>query len=419
LRCFVDGISHSGEGVARIDGKATFIPFAIPGETVDVKIIEEKKTFQRARLEEVVTSSPDRIDAPCPYYYKCGGCSYQHVNYNRQLELKRQVVKDSLKRIGGIDIEVNPVLGMEFPWRYRNKVEWHTGIKNGKATMGYYINDSRVLIGIDSCLLISQEMEDLSKYIKDHLKELRIPEGCEIIMRQSAANQEIMVIFNGKGSSDIDFARMLNHQEVASIHSIDQGKTRLHYGEPALEEKIFSTDFDISPLAFFQVNHYQTEKLIGVVKEFAQLRETDNVLDAYCGTGSIALSIADYVQKVVGIESGKPAIKDAKRNAFKNNIKNCRFIKGACEEVIPELEEKFNVVILDPPRAGCKPEVIKAITLMAPERVVYVSCNPATVARDLAMFVKDGYNVAEVQPIDMFAQSHHVESVILMTNSGN
>jgi len=412
LQCFVDGISHSGEGVARINGKATFIPFTIPGETVDVNIIEEKKSFQRGRLKDLVTSSSDRIDAPCPYYYKCGGCSYQHVNYNRQLELKRQVVKDSLKRIGGIDIEVNPVLGMEIPWRYRNKVEWHTGTTNGQAIMGYYVNDSRVLIGIDSCLLISTEMEDISRYIKEHLKDLNIPEGCEITVRQSAADQEMMVIFNGKGSSGIDFARMLNHQEVASIHSIDQGKLRLHYGEPALFERIFGTDLDISPLAFFQVNHYQTERLIEIVKEFALLRETDTILDAYCGTGSIALSLAGLVQKVVGVESGKPAIKDAKRNAFKNNITNCKFIKGACEEIIPELEEQFDVVILDPPRAGCKPEVINAITRMASKRVVYVSCNPATLARDLGLFIKGGYYVKEVQPIDMFPQSHHVETVV-------
>jgi len=414
LRCLIDGISHSGEGVARIEGKATFIPFTIPGETVDVEIIEEKKNFQRARLEQVITASPDRTDAPCPYFFKCGGCAYQHISYPRQLELKRQIVKESLKRIGGIDIEINPVLGMEEPWRYRNKVEWHTGNKSDQHTLGYYINDSRVLMGIDSCLLISQEMQDYSSYIKDHLDELRIPDGCEVIVRQSSANQEMMLIFGGDGSREIDFAKMLNYKEVASIYSVEYGVTQLHYGEQVLTDKIFNRKYQISPLAFFQVNHLQTEKMMDIIKEYAQIGSGDTVLDAYCGTGTIALNLAGSAGRVLGVESFKSAIRDAKRNAFKNNITNCKFIKGACEKIIPDLEEEFDVVILDPPRSGCKAELIEAVIKKNPKTVVYVSCNPATLARDLALFVKAGFNVAEVQPIDMFPQTSHVETVILI-----
>ena len=412
MQCFVDGISHSGEGVARIDGKATFVPFTIPGETVEVKIIEEKKNFQRAELEQVLSASPDRTDPPCPYFFKCGGCAYQHIGYPRQLELKRQVVKESLKRIGGIDIEVNPVLGMEDPWRYRNKVEWHTGSKASEHTMGYYLNDSRVLMGIDSCLLISQEMQDYSNYIKDHLDELNIPDGCEIIIRQSSANQEMMLIFGGAGSREINFAKMLNYKEVASIYSVEAGVAQLHYGEQVLTDKIINRKYQISPLAFFQVNHQQTEKMMEIVKEYAQLGSNDTVLDAYCGTGSIALSLAGSARKVIGVESFKPAIRDAKRNAFKNKITNCKFIKGTCEKIVPDLEEQFDVVILDPPRTGCKPELIEALIKKTAKRIVYVSCNPATLARDLALLVKAGYNVAEVQPIDMFPQTSHVECVV-------
>jgi 23S rRNA (uracil1939-C5)-methyltransferase len=415
LRCYVDGISHSGEGVARIDGKATFIPFAIPGETVEIKVIEDKKNYQRARLQEVITASPDRVDPPCPYYFKCGGCAYQHVSYPRQLELKRQVVKDSLKRIAGIDIEVNPVIGMEDPWRYRNKVEWHTGKESGELTMGYYINDSRVLMGIDNCLLISQEMQNYSKYIKDNLQELKIPNACEVIVRQSSANQELMLIFNGPGTSQIDFARMLNYQEAASIYSVDQGATQLHYGDQSLEDAISEIKYGISPLAFFQVNPQQTERLMEVIKDFAQIDKGDNVLDAYCGIGSIALGLAGKAKRVVGVESFKSAVKDAKRNAFKNDISNCKFIKGRCEEIIPDLKEHFDVVILDPPRSGCKAQLIESIVKMAPKRVVYASCNPATLARDLAAFVKADYNLVKVQPIDMFPQTGHVECVVLIT----
>jgi 23S rRNA (uracil1939-C5)-methyltransferase len=412
LQCLIDGLSHSGEGVARIEGKATFIPFTIPGETVEVKIIGEKKNFQRARLEQVITASPDRTDPPCSHYYSCGGCSYQHVQYPRQLELKRQIVKETLKRVGKIDTEVKPVLGMENPWRYRNKVEWHIGSQSVQLTMGYYINDSRVLIGIDSCLLISQDMQDYSNYIKDHLDELNIPDGCEVIIRQSSANQELMLIFGGPGSREIDFAKMLNYKEVASIYSVENGIAQLHYGEQVLTDKIFNRKYQISPLAFFQVNHLQTEKMIDIVKEYAQLEASDTVLDAYCGTGTIALCLAERAGGVVGVESFKSAIRDAKRNAFKNNINNCKFIKGACEQIIPGLEEHFDVVILDPPRTGCKAQLIEAVIKKNPKRVVYVSCNPATLARDLALLVQAGFNVAEVQPIDMFPQTSHVECVV-------
>ncbi len=415
MQCIVDGISHSGEGVARIDGKATFIPFTIPGETVQVKIIEEKKNFQRAKLEQVLSVSPDRTDPPCPYFFKCGGCAYQHIAYPRQLELKRQVLKDSLKRIGGVDIEVNPVLGMDNPWRYRNKVEWHTGSKSGQHTMGYYLNDSRVLMGIDSCLLISQEMQDYSNYIKDHLDELNIPDGCEVIIRQFSANQEMMLIFGGTGSREINFAKMLNYKEVASIYSVEAGVAQLHYGDQTLPEKIFNLKYQVSPLAFFQVNHQQTEKMMEIIKDYAQLGPNDTVLDAYCGTGSIALNLAGSVRKVVGVESFKAAIRDAKRNAFKNKITNCKFIKGVCEQIIPGLDEQFDVVILDPPRTGCKRELIEALIKMAPQRLVYVSCNPATLARDLALFVKTGYKVGEVQPIDMFPQTSHCEVCCLLS----
>jgi 23S rRNA (uracil1939-C5)-methyltransferase len=199
---------------------------------------------------------------------------------------------------------------------------------------------------------------------------------------------------------------------VASIYSVENGRAQLHYGDKDLPEKIFNLQYQVSPLAFFQVNHEQTEKMMDIIKEYAQIRTNDTILDAYCGTGSIALNLAGSARQVVGVESFKSAIRDAKRNAFKNNITNCKFIKGACEHIIPALEEKFDVVILDPPRSGCKPELIQALVRKAPKRIVYVSCNPATLARDLALLVKEGYNVAEVQPIDMFAQTTHVETVV-------
>ncbi|MBP1761119.1 MAG: methyltransferase, TrmA family [Firmicutes bacterium] len=413
MDCYIDGISHAGEGVARINGKATFIPFTIPGETVTIKLTEEKKNYQRAHLENIITPSPDRIDPPCRHYFICGGCSYQHVNYERQMVLKRQVVEETIKRIGGIDVKVNPVIGMEDPWHYRNKVEWHTGIKSGEPVLGYYINNSHTLIDIEDCLLISQNMKDCSRYIKRYLQKLQLPAGCEIIVRQSVSG-DLMFIFNGTGTSEIDYSQMVRDYEEASIYSFDQGVPMLHNGKPRLLEKLGELAFEISPLTFFQVNHMQTERMLEIIKDYAQLRRSDAVLDAYCGTGSIALSIARDVNKIVGVESFKAAVKDAKRNAFNNQITNCRFIKGNCEDIIPEMEEDFNVVILDPPRSGCKKELIQAVIKKSPRSIIYVSCNPSTLARDLALFINTSYIVEQVQPIDMFPQTHHIECCVLL-----
>lgn len=416
MRCVIDGLSHNGEGVARIEGKATFVPFTIPGETVDIKIIDEKKSFQRARLLQVLNPSADRVEPPCPYYCNCGGCSYQHVKYPRQLELKRQVVQETLKRIGGIETPVNPVLGMENPWHYRNKVEWHALKKAGRLVMGYYVNDSRVLMDIGNCLLISPEMQEYSSFIKEHAEALRIPDNCEIIVRQSSASRDLMLIFSGTGASNIDFAKMLNFREAASIYSIDEGISRLHYGDQTLPENLTGIEYQVSTLSFFQVNHEQTERMLDIIKEYARLESGDTVLDAYCGTGSIALNLARSSRLVVGVEAFKSAVKDAKRNAFNNHITNCKFIKGACEDIVPGLGEHFNVIVLDPPRAGCNDKLIEAIIKKQPERIVYVSCNPATLARDLAAMAKAKYVVHAVQPVDMFPQTYHVESIVLMTN---
>lgn len=348
MRCLIDGISHKGEGVARIDGKATFIPSAIPGETVNMSIVEVRKSYQRARLEEVVNASPDRVVPPCPYYFSCGGCSFQHVEYKRQLELKRQVVKETLKRIGGIDIEVKPVFGMEKPWHYRNKVAWHTGKKSGRMVMGYYLNDSRELTSIDSCLLLSPEMQECSTWIREHLDEMRVPAGCEIIVRQSSINRKIMLIFKG-GAGAIDFAGLMKTDQTASIYGVDQGITRLYHGERTLSEKISDLEYEVSPLAFFQVNHEQTEKMMAVIKDYAAVGGNDTVLDAYCGTGTITLALAGNAREVVGVEDVKPAVRDARSNALRNYITNCRFIQGSCEEIIPRLEAHFDVVVMDPP----------------------------------------------------------------------
>jgi 23S rRNA (uracil1939-C5)-methyltransferase len=272
------------------------------------------------------------------------------------------------------------------------------------------------MVDIENCPLISQAMQAVSLYIKNHRKILRVPDKCEITVRQSSLGQ-IMIIFSGNQTSQIDFALLTDHCKEISFYSIDQNITRLHYGETRLEEKLGEFKFEISPLAFFQVNHQQNEKMLAVIKDYARLQRSDSLLDAYCGTGSIALSLAREVKRVVGVENFKAAIKDAKRNAFLNNITNTQFIKGACEEIVPALTDDFDVIILDPPRSGCKKELIQEVINKSPRSLIYVSCNPATLARDLALFEDSVYQVKEIQPIDMFPQTSHVETVVLITRA--
>ncbi|PKM76661.1 MAG: 23S rRNA (uracil(1939)-C(5))-methyltransferase RlmD [Firmicutes bacterium HGW-Firmicutes-15] len=412
MRCYIDGITHIGEGVARIEGKATFIPYAIPGETVEVEITEEKKRFRRARLTEIKDSSEDRITPLCPHFYECGGCAYQHVSYPKQLELKQRVVQESINRIGKIDLEVNPVLGMEEPWRYRNKVAWHVDRINGQLKMGYYQNDSHKIIDITTCKLISVEMENLSLYIKAKLDELNLPDHGEIVIRQSSLNRKLMLVFRGDGMENVSINSLLDYPELESIYTINNDFYTLLHGEPYLEEEINGLHYDISALSFFQVNSGQTSKLYDLVKEYAHARPSNRVLDAYCGMGSISLLLAKTARKVLGVESYAPAIKDATNNKYKNKIFNCDFLTGPCEIIIPQLIDEFDLVVLDPPRAGCTEDLIEAIAAISPRRIVYVSCNPATLARDLALFEKEGFETREIQPVDMFPQTSHVECVV-------
>ena len=415
VRCEVTGITHKGEGVGRMNGQAVFIPYAIPGETAEVEIRERKKNYLRARLVDVMSASPDRIEAACPYYYRCGGCSYQHMNYSRQLELKRQVVQDNLARIGGLEVEVEPVVGMSDPWCYRNKVEWHVAKKDHSYQMGYHIPDSHKLIAIDSCLLISPAVEALSRHLREHLDDLGLPEQCRITVRQSSANGELMVVMEGTVTGKAVVQHLAGYSGLSSIYCVDRGRIIHKHGRPSLAERLAGIDYEISPLAFFQVNHQQAEMLVDVVQQFAQLGPADTVLEGYCGIGSITLPLARGAGRIIGVESYLGAVQDARDNARRNKITNCEIFAGACEKVIPAMKDRFDVVVLDPPRAGCKKEVIEAVIKTAQQRIIYVSCNPGTLARDLKIFCQNGYAVKKVQPIDMFPQTYHVETVVLMS----
>ncbi len=417
MRCKVAGITHNGEGVARIDGKATFVPFGIPGEELEIEIIEDKPRYSRGIIKQLHSPSPDRVNAPCPYYYDCGGCSYQHAAYPRQLVLKQQVVNDALKRIGQVDVKAEPVIGMSNPWHYRNKVTWHVGEGNDEKRLGYYLSGSRKHLPIQECLLLTPEITELSQFLNCYLTITGVNTGKRIIIRQSSLDQKLMLIIEGPVDEPQLIKLVKGYPGLDSVFVYENNKLTCLDGAPYLNQQISDCRYKVSPLAFFQVNNEQTKKLYDLIKK-AVGNEDKKVLDAYCGTGSIAVYIANQSKKVVGLEIYSESIKDAKRNAKLNKVHNTEFHQGACEKVINNLKEDFDTIILDPPRSGCHPELLQKIADKSIKEIIYVSCNPATLARDVKILSKLEYEVQWVQPVDMFAQTGHVESVVLMQNCG-
>ena len=415
MRAKTEGISHRGEGVARINGKATFIPYAIPGEEVEVEILQEHKRFARGKLTGVYTASPDRRQPVCPAYYDCGGCAYQHIDYVRELDLKRNMVKETLIRLGGIEVEVLPVIGMEEPYRYRNKVAWHTAMVNGKMQAGFYREGSHDLIPLGGCTLIHEDMEQVQNSLAANLSTLEVQPGTEITLRRSSWTGHMSLVLSGKCNNETLSAWASFLSANLSLHVNQGSKIKTMQGEPFLEEQLCGLTFRVSPLAFLQVNHQQTEKLYQLIHQYANLSRRETVLDGFCGIGTIALSLAQRASQVVGIELYPQAVTDAKQNAAINGIQNARFYVGPCEDIITRLNQSFDVVVLDPPRTGCKAQTIEAVVKTNARRIIYVSCNPSTLARDLQLFASSGYTITRVQPVDMFPRTSHVETVVLMS----
>ncbi len=408
----IKGISHNGEGVARNAGKVVFIPFAIPGELVKAEIIEEKKKYSRGIIREIVKKSPHRVEPGCPYYYKCGGCSYQHITYDEQLVLKQKIVKETISRIGGIEAKILDTIGMQEPWDYRNKVVWHISNSQDGKRMGFYRYQSKKLIEIDNCPLLLPKVNKISFLIKEILPGIHLEEDSSIMIRQSNNSRETMIEFINCFAGREVVKRLF--RKIDTIYEKKNGKIRLLAGQELIKEKAGKSLFLLGPDDFFQVNPEQSEFMINTVAEYLNLSGHNKVLDAYCGAGMFALNIADNVVSVVGIDSNVRAVKNAKKNATLNDIENCQFISGPCEVILSNLQNSFDRVIVNPPRTGVKPEVINAIVNISPEIIVYVSCNPATLARDLKQFVNNSYKVANIQPIDMFPQTSHIESIVLL-----
>ncbi len=437
----IGSLGSSGEGVGRFNGFTVFIPTALPGERVKVKIQEVKKSYATGKLLELLEASPAREKPQCPIYEACGGCQLQHVAYHEQLKLKQQQVQDAIERIGHLKgLKVLPTMGAENPWNYRNKVAFPIGREKGKTIIGCFAQGSHRIIDASRCLIQDNVNNEAINAVRDIMDKLGISVYDEDkhrgIMRHVVArtgvNGQLMVVLvtaTDKLPREKELVKMLRSR-LPQLVSIQQNiqtyrnnvilgrDTKILWGAPTIKAALGKYRFNVSARSFFQVNTRQAERLYDKALEYAQLTGKETVIDAYCGTGTISLYLAQKAHKVYGVEIVSPAIRDAEKNARENNVRNAEFIVGDCTKVMPRLYQQGirpDVVVVDPPRAGCTEQVLQTFANMNPCRIVYVSCNPATLARDMAILDKLGYKAQKVQPVDMFSHTSHVETVVLLS----
>lgn len=437
----INNVSHQGEGIGRVENFAVFVPGAIKGEKIEVKITEIRKNFARGELEKIILPSLNRVKPPCSVFNLCGGCHLQHINYKKQLEMKKEIVENVLSRIGNQNIDVMPIIGMEIPWRYRNKGHFHLARENENITLGFYQSKSHDLVPVSQCLLFSQNINSLIKYLEKELTRQKITiynhktdkgNFRGIVLRESKYTGEIMIIFITREERWYLDENFLNNliiafpQVVSLCQNINKnpkmalfGKDfRILKGKTFIEDHIGSFKFKISPSSFFQVNVLQTEILYKKILEYANLSGKETVIDSYSGTGTISIYLAGKAKKVYGLELQKGAVRDAWANGELNNLSNLKFFSGKAESWLYkwiQRGEKAEVIVIDPPRRGCSREVLKNIIKIKPEQILYVSCDMPTLARDIKYITQNGYNIEEVQPIDMFPHTSHIECLVHLT----
>ena len=434
----ISGLTSEGLGVARIEGFTVFVEGALPKEQAEIKIVKVLKNYAFGKLLRTLKTAACRIEPSCGVVKRCGGCQLQHMSYEAQLQYKTQQVKDALERIGGLNgVAVHDTIGMEDPWRYRNKAQFPVGM-DGDVMIGFYANRSHEIIDTPQCSIQDAVNDNVIQTVREFIKKYDISVYDEntgkgiirhIVTRKGFKTGEVMVciVINGDslpcGKALVEMLRARTDGLKSVVVNINKKKTNVIlgerniviFGEEAIYDYIGEFKFRISPLSFFQVNPVQTEVLYGKALEYADLKGDETVFDAYCGIGTISLFLSRKAKKVYGIEIVPQAINNAKENARLNGVKNVEFLVGESEIVIPELYRKgikADVIVVDPPRKGCDEKLLEVITEMSPEKVVYVSCNPATLARDLKYLSERGYEVREVQPVDMFPQTSHVEVIV-------
>ena len=477
LRIEITDQGTTGEGIGKAEGYTLFVKDTVIGDVVEAKIMKVKKNYAFARLVNIIKPSKYRVEPLCPVAKSCGGCQLQAMNYKQQLKFKQDKVFNNIRRIGGIeDFVMKPIIGMEEltikgceengPFHYRNKAQFPVGLnKDGKIVSGFYAGRTHSIIDIDKCMLgglikvdkggnhtmeeSGYEMLDINKAVMDIIKMYMNLEDIQpydeaghkgivrhVLIRLGKHTQQVMVciIINGDKLPHLDVLvkQLLSVPGMTDI-SVNVNKDKSNvilgkeiinlYGPGYIEDYIGDIKFRISPLSFFQVNPTQTEKLYGKALEYAGLTGSETVWDLYCGIGSISLFLARKAGKVIGVEIVEPAVEDARINARINKIENVEFIVGAAEDVVPKYFEEHkdepecrpDVIVVDPPRKGCDEVLLNTMVKMAPKRIVYVSCDSATLARDLKWLAENGYKLKEVTPCDMFGQGVHVETICLLS----
>lgn len=433
-----EDLTHDGAGVAKVDGYPIFVPNGLPGEKAKIKVIKVNKGYGCGRLEELYEKSPYRIEIPREDLPKYGGCQLEHISYEGQLKYKENQVRQVLTRIGKLeDVVVHPILGMDNPWHYRNKAQVPVGEKDGKLIAGFFKPRSHDIVDTDESLIQIPEINEAVQAVKEICGKLGIPAYNEethkgvlrhIMARYGQQTGELMVVIVTR-TGEIPFVEKIVEEIVARlpkvksiVHNVNSkrtnvilgDKTKVLWGSEVIYDFIGDVKFAISALSFYQVNPVQTKVLYDKALEYAALTGSESVIDAYCGIGTISLFLAQKARKVFGVEIVPEAIEDARKNAALNGIENAEFEAGEAEVVIPKWYEEGNkadVFVVDPPRKGCDEVLLRTIIDMKPKKVVYVSCNPATLARDLRILEDGGYKTVEVQPVDMFPHTTHCEAV--------
>lgn len=435
-------LNHDGEGVGRTrDGFVLFVPDALPQEKARVQVTRVRPRHGEARLIRLHESARERVQPECPVAGVCGGCALQHLHYDAQVAWKEEAVRQALRRIGGLeDVLVEPILAMERPWGYRNKAQYPVGIQDGKVVVGFYRRRSHQIVPTDDCLIHHPLAVAVAQAARQAIQELGLSVYDEashtgfvrhVIARVSFSREEAMAVLVTReppfpeADSFVASLRRRVPGLVSVVQNVNPGRTnvimgeetRILWGEDHLIESLGEREFIISPNSFFQVNPAQARRLYDVVAQYAELRPGNSLWDVYCGTGSIGIYVADAYTRLRGVERVAAAVEDAWRNARRNGLHEARFEVGVAEETLPRwvLEgDRADVAVLDPPRSGCDVRTLDALAASRPRRIVYVSCNPATLARDLAQLQERGYRAVTVQPVDMFPHTPHVEAVCLL-----
>lgn len=435
----ITDLNSDGAGVGRNDGVVVFVPYALPDETVEALIIKVAKNYCVGKLLRVMEKSEFRTEPKCPYFYRCGGCDFQHMEYSAQLEQKCASAMKNISKISGQNLKIEKIIGAEKIWNYRTKAQFPVGKdKNGSTVAGFFSPKSHNIVPIENCMLQSEKCNSALSAVLDAIKETNLSVYDEkthkgilrhIISRSSESGLMLIVVTNTKKRLPENFVSAVkkNLPEMTSFvqnincsaGNIILGSENIFiWGENYLPDELCGIKFNLRPLAFLQVNPFQAEKLYNTAVEKANLTGNETVFDAYCGIGVMSLMLAKKAKQLIGVEIIPEAIDSAKESAELNGINNTEFIAGKCEDVLPELiksGKKPDVLVVDPPRAGCEESLLNAVADADIKRIVYVSCNPATLARDIAVLALRGYSCSDITFVDMFCHTKHIETVALLS----